>query len=115
MNPQWRKINKRSGNIKRAWKKKYQEIVANNPEIVCSDFNGSRPDTRPDTTEIKNQDRNSISMEFHFTLRLRYKRFYKGCIVPPDSVKQPNNAMILAFLNFPMHGCHVDLDVSVKR
>lgn len=38
MNPQWRKINKRSGNIKRAWKKKYQEIVANNPLFCRSLF-----------------------------------------------------------------------------
>lgn len=45
MNCQWKKINKRSGNIKRACKKKYQQILASNPEIVCSNFNGSRPDT----------------------------------------------------------------------
>lgn len=44
MNSQWKKINKHSGNVKRACKKKYQQILASHPEIVCSNFNGSRPD-----------------------------------------------------------------------
>lgn len=50
MNSKWKKVNKHSGNIKRACKRKYQQIIANNFEIVCSNFN----ENRPDTTELEN-------------------------------------------------------------
>lgn len=50
MSTQWKKINKHSGNIKRACKKKYQQILASNPEIVRCSFTGNRSNT----TELEN-------------------------------------------------------------
>lgn len=54
MNFQWKKINKRNGNIKRACKKKYLQMLASDVENVCCI---SRPETK------KQPDKNSFIME----------------------------------------------------
>ncbi|KAG5875552.1 hypothetical protein JTB14_019501 [Gonioctena quinquepunctata] len=65
MNSQWKKVNKHSGNIKRACKKKDQQILA---EILCPNFDESRPDTTDaeniihPITQDKPNNNNSISM-----------------------------------------------------
>lgn len=59
------KINKRSGNKRRACKKRYQKIIANNPEIVGSNLNGSMLDTTkliPPSSQ-NNSENNSMDVQ----------------------------------------------------